>query len=144
MSDATELIQTLKRSALAAVDDAKPVHICFGRVVSAQPLQISVEQKLTLGVQQLVLTRHVTNYTVDVSMRWHTQSALGMHEHSASGLDSAGDTVRLTTDSCDLSHTHALADTMALTVHNGLAAGDDVLLLRMQGGQKYIVADKLA
>ncbi|MDE7299468.1 MAG: DUF2577 domain-containing protein, partial [Lachnospiraceae bacterium] len=32
---------------------------------------------------------------------------------------------------------------MLITVHNGLAVGDEVILLRQQGGQKYIVWDKI-
>lgn len=30
-----------------------------------------------------------------------------------------------------------------ITVHNGLVVGDEVVLLRQQGGQKYIVADRI-
>lgn len=33
--------------------------------------------------------------------------------------------------------------TKALAVHNGLAAGDGVVLLRQQGGQKFVVLDRI-
>lgn len=40
------------------------------------------------------------------------------------------------------SHVHAMGK-IQVTVHNGLVVGDEVILLRQQGGQKYIVVDKI-
>ncbi len=62
MSDANGLVETLKRAAIEAVDAKKPVCIYFGKVISASPLQINVEQKMTLGEKQLVLSRNVTDF----------------------------------------------------------------------------------
>ena len=62
MPDAVELMKTIKRAALDAVKASKPVEVCFGKVTSASPLKILVEQKLPLGEGQLILTRNVTNF----------------------------------------------------------------------------------
>ena len=48
MPDATELVRIIKHTAMDAVKADKPVEVCFGNVVSARPLKILVEQKLTL------------------------------------------------------------------------------------------------
>ena len=49
MPDANELVDTLKRAAVEAVEAGKPVNVYFGEVVSASPLKINVEQKMILG-----------------------------------------------------------------------------------------------
>lgn len=54
MPDAVELVKTIKRAALDAVNASKPVEVCFGKVTSASPLKILVEQKMTLGEAQLI------------------------------------------------------------------------------------------
>ena len=60
MPDAVELLKTLKKAAVEAVDATKPVQVCYGKVTGTSPLKILVDQKLTLGEGQLVLTRNVT------------------------------------------------------------------------------------
>ena len=45
LPDANELVETLKRSAVEAVEAKKPVNVYFGEVVTASPLKINVEQK---------------------------------------------------------------------------------------------------
>ena len=105
MPDAFQLVKLIKRAALEAVEAGKPVQVCFGKVTESAPLKILVEQKLLLGGAQLVLTRNVTDYEVDLSVS-HTKKKY--------------------------------------TVHNALQQGDLVVLLRQQGGQKYIVLDRVA
>lgn len=87
MADIEEFLKIVKKAAVDAVNAEKPVVVCFGKVVGTSPLQISVEQKMTLSAAQLILTNTVKD--------------------------------------------------------NTLLAGDSVCLLRMQGGQKYVVVDKL-
>lgn len=87
MADIEEFLKIVKKAAVDAVNAEKPAAVCFGKVVGTSPLEISVEQKMTLGAAQLILTNTVKDDT--------------------------------------------------------LLAGDGVCLLRMQGGQKYVVVDKL-
>ena len=42
----------------------------------------------------------------------------------------------------DPSHRHAIGK-IEITVHNGLVVGDEVILIRQQDGQKYVVVDKI-
>ena len=49
LGDINELMQVLKKASVEAMEAAKPVQTCFGKVVSVSPLQIAIEQKMTLG-----------------------------------------------------------------------------------------------
>lgn len=143
MADAIELVEALKRAAIEAVESLKPVNVYFGKVVSASPLKLNVEQKMTLGEKQLILSRNVTDFKVFVSADWETDSSLGTHYHTVNGTDAGGDTVDLTTGEKNLSHTHKITGKKKVTVHNGLVVGDEVILIRQQEGQKFIVVDRI-
>lgn len=41
------------------------------------------------------------------------------------------------------SHNHGITGKKEITVHNGLVVSDAVLLFQKQGGQKFIVFDKV-
>lgn len=77
MPDATELTKAIKKAASKAVKAEKPVEVCFGKVTSASPLQILVDQKFTLGAAQLVLSRNVTDFTTNVTVSWNTENKSG-------------------------------------------------------------------
>ena len=143
MFDANDLLKLIKQTAVDAVNASKPANMIFGKVVSASPLKIQTEQKLTLGVAQLVLSRNVTDHTVSVSMDWTTEPA-GSHSHSYSGSDSRGDTHSSTTDPAG-THTHQVISgaSKTMTIHNALKAGDEVIMMQVSGGQKYIVIDRI-
>lgn len=118
MPDANELVALLKKAALDAVEASKPVNVYFGEVLSASPLKINVEQKMILGEKQLILSRNVTDFTTMVTVDWLTESSLSTHTHKITGKKK-------------------------ITVHNGLVVGDEVILIRQQEGQKFIVWDRI-
>ena len=117
MLDANDLYNAMKVAALKAVEASQPCDFCFGKVTSVSPLKVSVEQKMTLGSAQLILSRNVTDYSVDVTIDWTTESA-DSHKHSVSGKKK-------------------------MTIHNGLKIGDEVILLKKKGGQKYLILDRV-
>ncbi len=117
MPDYSELLKAIKQAGVEAAEAGGPVNICFGKVTSASPLQVLVDQKMTLGSAQLVITRSVTDYEVSVTVDWETEQAE--------------------------MHTHDLTGKKKMKVHNSLVKGDEVVLLRQQGGQKYIIIDKV-
>lgn len=127
MPDFNPLLQVLKQTAKETGDATRPVQVCFGKVTSASPLKIQVDQKITLGKAQLVLTRNVTDYEVDLTVsKWETKATAG-----GSG------------ESSFASHKHGFdTEKKKTTIHNALKAGEVVVLLRQQGGQKYIVLDR--
>lgn len=130
MPDAVELMKTIKRAALDAVKASKPVEVCFGKVTSVSPLKILVEQKLPLGEGQLILTRNVTNFKTYIT-------GGNVKNYYYTGSDTDGGTAPVVP-----SHVHAIGK-VQITVHNGLVVGDEVILIRQQGGQKYIVVDRI-
>lgn len=116
MRDMNNIVQSLKKAAVDAIQAADPTAIQFGQVTGTSPLKILVEQKKELSIAQLILTRNVRDYEVEMSVDHMTEVAEG--------------------------HSHGYKGKKKFTVHNALKVGDSVILLKMQGGQKYLVIDK--
>lgn len=131
MSDYAETLKLIKQAAIDAVNTSKPTAICFGTVISASPLKINVEQKMTLGEKQLVLTRNVTDFKTAI-----TGGNIQNYYY-------VGTPPNVSTLPVSPSHVHAMGK-ISVTVHNGLVVGDEVVLVQMQGGQKYLVLDRVA
>ena len=120
------LLQTIKRAAVEAVEASNPVAVLVGTVVSASPLKISLNQKLTLTEQFLVVPQSLTDYKTKIEFAEKTQAAIvELNNVSYDGRITFSKTIH------------------EITVFNGLKTGDKVLLLKMQGGQKYLVIEKV-
>ena len=126
MLNSIDLLNTIKKAAIDAVNASQPCDFYFGKVTSTSPLKILVEQKMTLGAAQLVLTRNVTDFKTKVSVDWSTGTKSG-----GSG------------DSSFASHSHSISGTKEITIFNGLQKDDEVILLKQKGGQKYLVLDRV-
>lgn len=149
MPDAVELVKTIKKSAIDAMESTKPVNVYFGTVESVSPLKINVEQKMVLGESQLVLTRNVTDYKMLVAVDMSTESTSDSHTHTFQGkTQKDGEPeheheFKGSTAGASSTHSHHIAGEQEITIRNSLVAGDEVLLIRQQGGQKYIVWDRI-
>lgn len=148
MSDAVELVKIMKKAAIEAVEASKPVNLCFGTVESVSPLKINVEQKMTLGEPQLILTGNVMDYRIKIAVDMDTDTASGSHVHSVEGKTLPGamghdHEFRGTTGEAGAAHNHRISGEQEIIIKNGLAAGEKVLLLRQQGGQKYFVLERI-
>lgn len=119
------LIEVLKQNALDAVNSQNPTSIIYGIVLSAKPLTIQVNSKLTLDDTFLVLTKNVSDYEAEIDIDY-----TGDGEIEIEGV--AGNILK------QLSISSA-----KITIHNALKAGDEVVMIQMQGGQKYVVLDKI-
>lgn len=126
MHDFSDIVILMRKAALEAMNASKPMSVLYGKVISSSPLKINVEQKLTLTSAQLVLTRNVTDYEVEMTVDHLTEDRSG-----GSGEASFA------------SHNHEYKGKKKFKVHNGLVAGDEVIMLQVPGGQKFIVFDKL-
>lgn len=127
-----ELLNLLKQTSIEANETTKPVAIMFGQVISSNPLKIKIDQKLTLTESFLILTKSVIDYSVNMTVNHSTES----YTHSHGYMD---DSSSRTTDSN--THSHDYIGTKKYTIHNKLQVDDNVLLLRIQGGKKFIVLD---
>lgn len=128
LADANGLVEAMKRAARDERESSKPVNVYFGEVVSKSPLKINVEQKMVLGESQLILTRNVTDYMTTVTVQWNTEiGVLSSDEKTAAPPP----------------HLHGIVGTKNFLMHNALEVGDEVILIRQQEGQKFIVIDRI-
>ena len=130
LPDANGIIKKIHKAAVDAVEASKPVNVYFGEVLSASPLKINVEQKMILGEKQLILSRNVTDYKTKIS-------GGNIQNYYYTGLTTESGTAPVSP-----SHVHAVGK-IEVTVHNGLVVGDEVILIRQQEGQKFIVWDRI-
>ena len=128
-------LDSIKKISVEAMDASKPTALVFGKVIGVSPLKINVEQKMTLTAAQLVLTRNVTNHTISMTVNHATENHT--HTHEITDTYSGGGSASSET------HNHTYTGKKQFLVHNGLVVGDEVVLVRMQGGQKYIVLDRV-
>lgn len=125
----SNLVQLIKQASLEANEAAVPMGIVFGTVVSSAPLKIQVDQKITLDDDFLLVPESLRDHTLSMTVSHSTELA-GAHNHSGAVPGESP-------------HSHGYTGTKSFTVLNGLKSGDSVILLRMQGGQKYLVLDRM-
>lgn len=124
MFDMNDFVKLMKKTAVEAVNASKPANAVFGKVISTSPLKIKVDQKLILTSAQLVLSRNVTDYRLSVTVDWETETAAAIKE-------------------AESDHTHEVKGDKFITVCNALTVGEEVILMQVSGGQKYIVIDRI-
>lgn len=118
MADATELLKLIKQAANDANSASKPVNVVFGTVIAADPLQVQLEQKIILEEDQLIVPEYLTDHDVDIHIGdWETEES---EEHK-----------------------HKITGDKKVTVLNALKAEDTVIMIRQQGGQQFLVIDRL-
>lgn len=148
----------------------QPTDLKLGTVVSARPLEISISPQMApLRAEVLCLTESVVEKKIPVLTHSHVTSGLS-HTHTTGGLGhshtlggtatttdltgSYGSSTGLGADafpsSAELEDIVCYENGQALPVRDGyillnrgLEAGDKVLLLRVQKGQKFIVLSRV-
>ncbi|MFA9376222.1 MAG: DUF2577 domain-containing protein [Lachnotalea sp.] len=114
------LNEQIKKVAMDAVNESEPSTFVYGTVTSANPLSIQVEQKLSLTKEFLVLTNNVIDYEVDIEVDWQTED-----------------------ETCSVSHKHDIKGKKKIKILNALKTDEKVILIKQQGGQKYLILDKI-
>lgn len=114
----------------------------YGRVTSVNPLAITLDSKKTLPAAFLTLTNAVKDHTVDITVSWATVEDDYLNSTHTHGNGNNGSPTTSTSD-FDTKHKHDIKGRKRITVHNGLTLGERVILLRKQGGQDYIVLDRV-
>lgn len=126
LADANGLVMAMKRASRDEREASKPVNVYFGEVVSVSPLKINVEQKMVLGEAQIILARNVTDFVTTVSVNWETEGREG-------GIG----------EKAYEKHGHQILGQKQIVIHNALEVGDEVIIIRQQEGQKFIVTDRI-
>ena len=132
--DINELVRLVKRAAVDAVRADVPMAICCGSVIRVDPLNIQVDQKKILGPAQLLLTDNVRDFNVTLSTIEGEGKTQGPHYTE---LESGGSNA-----AAFAAHQHQYQGPKKWRVHNALQVGENVILLRCDGGQKYVVLDR--
>lgn len=121
-----ELANIIKQISHNSVMANKPATVKFGVVTKESPLEITVDQKLVLTKEFLVLTRNVTDYEFDMTVN-----------HTTEKMQKGGKNPAVAT------HKHMYKGRKTFLVHNKLLKGENVVLLGVQGGQTYVVLDRV-
>ena len=109
-----------------------------------------------------MLARNVTDFATEVTVSWDTEEAEADMEHGHESSISVSvnsevipeeteitientvdSNVSVETAAISFPHSHEISGRKKITVHNGLAVGDKVILIRQQEGQKYFVLDRV-
>lgn len=118
----TGIIPIIKQAAVEAVQASNPANFVYGIVTGIDPLQITITPSLILNENDdvLKLCRNVTEYSLMIDINW-TQP----DDESEAGMSTI------------------ISGTYQITLDNALKLGDNVLLAKVQGGQSYIVVDRV-
>lgn len=129
MLDATDMVKVLQRAAVEAVRASKPTEVTHGKVVSTEPMQIVVDQKITLGELQLDRGETMEEYMAETELEIEEiDLALTME------IDGKTVTAKVKGSGKMIGKMKA---------RRSLDVGDEVILVRKQGGQNYIMYDKV-
>ena len=123
MADLVELLKELSKATSESMDLFEHRK---GTVESINPLAIKVDQKLILENEELLLTHLVKDYEVDISVSYQTEP-FEIVEGAPTDIKK---------------HKHEYKGRKKITIHQGLKVGEEVILLKVQGGQTYIVLDR--
>lgn len=123
MPSLNETISQIAKNVYSAI---KPSDIIFGTVISTDPLQISIEQKIILTKKQLYLSSLVQDFDVYMEVDHTTENKSGGSGDSSFAL-----------------HNHEYKGTKLFEIKLGLQEGDKVVMIRNLGGQKYFVLDRV-
>ena len=132
--DINVFLKAVKQASVDAVMANGPMGVCYGVVTSVEPLKIAVDQKKVLSGEQLILTNSVRDFAIKMTVD-HATEAIS-HGHPVTDTYTGGGSAG------EVSHAHPYQGTKLFQVHLGLRIGEKVLLLRCDGGQKFIVLDR--
>lgn len=126
-----DMLKAVKKAGIQAMEQTAPAGIMLGVVKSINPLIINVEQRLDLPAGLLLLTDNVRDYKVKLSF---DNPSIKNIVKPYSMDDVPGTDYKITFQD---------AAKNEITIYNGLKAGEKVLLLRVQGGQKFVVLNRV-
>ena len=114
-----QLIDSIKTIAKNCIEESDPCTFLFGTVELAAPLKIRIDDKLVLDGSTLVIPRYLTDHEQEIEAEFDTETAGSpAHEHP----------VKL--------------EKKKIKIKNALQSGEKVIMVRQQGGQKYMVLDR--
>ena len=121
-----KLVKLLKQLSNDTINNSEPFEYRKGKVETITPLTVRIDQKMLLEEDELILTHLVKDYEVDISVSHETKD-FGLIEGASTDIKK---------------HKHEYKGRKKIIIHQGLKVGEEVILLKVQGGQNYIVLDR--
>lgn len=121
-----QLLQLIKQAAVEAVEAEDPTKVWIGEVIQEAPLQIKIDQKIILDKEFLVLSQRVTNHEIQMEVNHVTEKMSGGAK-----------------DPSFQSHLHQYKGVKTFKVLNALKKGEKVIVVSAQGGQRFVVFDRV-
>ncbi|MCI1930264.1 MAG: DUF2577 domain-containing protein [Clostridia bacterium] len=115
-----KLINALKQLSVSANEASDPVKIIFGTVEKEKPLIIRSQQKMSINEKHLLLTGAVMDTQQEMDFDIYTENTNSYTNHN-----------------------HKILGKKKITICNHLKKGEKVIMLRVQGGQRFIVLDRV-
>lgn len=135
------MLDIIKKASIGAVGAGNPVNILYGEILNIKTsiletikgevkyinthidkIEIKVDQKLILDKDFFIISESLTRYEI-----------LLKHKHEYEDSTCTSNSTKETQEK--------LLD--KITIREGLKQGDKVLLLRVQGGQQYVIVDRV-
>lgn len=138
---APSLNESMKIIAGNMLNSLRLTDLLFGTVISASPLKIRIDQQHILEETSLILSNMVKDHYVDVTVSMQTENDAFMNPSHTHTCPSTGGPTDMGT--LDTTHKHEIKHTIKMLKHYGLKDGEKVILVRMTGGQRYLVLDRV-
>ena len=137
MKKITNITQAIQVAAAKTYSAMSPMDVLVGEVKSVEPLKIFVgTANAELTSDHLILTNNVVDHFVDIYVNHLTDTVNGewdtTHGHSDAG------TGAIPTD-----HVHSYSGRKKIKIYNGLRVGEFVVIIKVAGGNSYIVLDRI-
>ena len=131
-------LEQVKRVAVKAVDATNPVQLLYGVVEKANPLEIRIHEKLKLEEEFLDVAEHLTRHERIVSLEYlhpynlpdtrigdETKDTISSRNNIGSGQEVPYETFNM--------------QYAKMVFEDGLKIDDKVVLIRKQGGHRFLV-----
>ena len=132
MLNSQDFVKSIKKVSMEAVKASKPTDVVYGTVQSVSPLKIFIDQKLILTERFILIPQYLTDFETEISFDdpniKQVFTTWDMEEKEES-------------DPSKIAFKEKIKH--KITIYNSLKPGDKVILLRQQGGQKYLVIDRV-
>lgn len=118
----------------------------LNNIISSVNLAVSAMYDLSQSMNADIDTSSIEGARDEINQAtvdWTSESSLSTHNHTVKGDNGSGGNIDLNTGSKNLAHTHKITGKKKIIIHNGLAVGDEVILIRQQEGQRFIVVDRI-
>ena len=120
-----KIVNIIKEIASTVIQNGEPMEVIVGEVVSASPLEIKIDPKLTIPEENIILTKNTSEWTMEMSVDHVTENRSGGGGYAEFA-----------------NHNHEYKGRKKYLVHNQLVVGDKVIMLKETGGQRYIALDR--